>query len=92
MGLTRKVGGIFITVTKQLFSEVILCIKKQALAQQGQVHLHAAAPASASKERRLKAAVEDEHDEEDEEEEDDPPSSERVRRAGGIGSRGFGKS
>lgn len=34
----------------------------------------------------------DEHDEEDEEEEDDPPSSERVRRAVGIGTQGFGKS
>lgn len=52
----------------------------------------AAAPASESRERRLKAAVEDEHDEEDEVEEDDPPSSERVRRAVGGGSRGFGKS
>lgn len=52
----------------------------------------AAAPASASRESRLKAAVEDEHDEEDDEEEVDPPSSERVLRAGGIGSRGLGKS
>lgn len=52
----------------------------------------AAAPASASKEWRLKAAVDDEHDEEDEDEETEPPSSEKVRRAGGIGSRGFGKS
>lgn len=51
----------------------------------------AAAPASESRERRLKAAVED--DEDDEEEEDkDPPISDRVRRAGGNGSRGFGKS
>lgn len=55
-----------------------------------EVNLRAAAPASESKEKRLKAAVEDELDEEDEDEEDDPPSSERVRRAGGIGSRGFG--
>lgn len=52
----------------------------------------AAAPASESKERRLKAAVEEEQDEEDEDEEDDAPSSERVRRAGGCGSRGLGKS
>lgn len=36
--------------------------------------------------------MEDEHDEVDEDEEDDPPSSERVRRAGGIGNRGLGKS
>lgn len=66
--------------------------KKQALAQRGWVYLRAAAPASESKDRRLKAAAEDEHDEEDEDEEDDPPSSERVRRARGIGSRGLGKS
>lgn len=61
-------------------------------AQQAHVYLHAAAPASESKESRLKAAMEDEHDEEDDDEEDDPPSSERVRRAGGSGSRGLGKS
>lgn len=51
----------------------------------------AAAPASASRERRLKAAAA--HIEEDEEDEDkDPPISERVRRAGGKGSLGLGKS
>lgn len=43
---------------------------------------------SASKESLLKAAVEDEEDEE----EDSPASSESVRRAGGSGSRGLGKS
>lgn len=52
----------------------------------------AAATVSESMERRLKAAVEDEHDEEDEDEEDDPPSSDRVRLAGGMGSRGLGMS
>lgn len=54
-------------------------------------HLHAAAP-SESKDSRLKATVEDELEEEDEEEEDSPVSSESVRRAGGSGSRGLGKS
>lgn len=52
----------------------------------------AAAPASESRERRLKAVVEHEHDEDDEDDEDEPPSSERVRRAGGMGSQGLGKS
>lgn len=52
----------------------------------------AVATASESRERRLKAAVEDEHDEEDEDEQDDPPNSERVRLAGGMGSRGLGIS
>ena len=33
-----------------------------------------------------------EDDEEDDEEEEDPASSERVRRARGMGIRGFGKS
>lgn len=51
-------------------------------------NLHAAAPASESKESLLKAAVEDEQDEE----EDSPASSERVRRVGGSGSRGLGRS
>lgn len=54
-------------------------------------HLHAAAPASESRDSLLKAAVEDEQEEEDEEE-DSPASSERVRRAGGSGSRGLGRS
>lgn len=56
------------------------------------IYSQAAAPASESKESLLKAAVEDEHDEEDEDEEVEPPISERVRRVGGRGSRGFGKS
>lgn len=57
------------------------------------VDLLAIAPASESNERRLKAAVEDEQDEEDEEDDDkEPPISENVRLAGGIGSRGLGKS
>lgn len=55
------------------------------------IHLQAAAPASESKESLLKATVEDEQDEEDEEE-DNPAMSESVRRAGGSGSRGLGKS
>lgn len=55
-------------------------------------HLQAAAPASESKESLLNAAVEEEEEEEDEEEEDSPAISESVRRAGGRGSRGFGKS
>lgn len=55
-------------------------------------NLHAIAPASTSRERRLKAAVEDTNDEDEEEEDDkEPPISERVRRAGGK-CRGFGKS
>lgn len=56
----------------------------------GLQHLQAVAPASESKESLLNAAMEDE--EEDEEEEDSPVISESVRRAGGRGSRGFGKS
>lgn len=52
-------------------------------------HLQAVAPASESKESLLNAAVEDE---EEDEEDDSPAISESVRRAGGRGSRGFGKS
>lgn len=57
------------------------------------INLHAVAPKSESRERRLKAATDDEHDDEEDEDVDrDPPISEKVRRAGGCGSRGFGKS
>lgn len=50
----------------------------------------AAAPASESRERRLKALVEDEQEEDDEDDDDDPPNSDRVRRVGGTGNLGFG--
>lgn len=52
----------------------------------------AAAPGSASRERRLKAAKDGEHVEDDEDEEEDPPSSDSVRRARATGSLALGKS
>lgn len=52
---------------------------------------NAATPASESRERRPKAAAEDEQEEEDDEDEE-PPISDRVRRVGGSGTRGLGKS
>lgn len=64
-----------------------ICSIKSSSGNTGEsLYLHAAAPASESKERRLKATRDDEFDKE----EDDPPSSESVRRAGGNGSRGLG--
>lgn len=82
---------VFILITEGLFCEVIFILKPNSDSSGASIHLHAAAPASDSNERWLKVAVvEDEHDEEDED--DDPVSSERVRRAGGNGSRDFGKS
>lgn len=49
----------------------------------------AAAPASESNDRRLKAVMDEEQEED---REDDPVSSDSVLRAGGNGSRSFGNS
>lgn len=49
-----------------------------------------ATPASKSRERRPKAATEEEQEDDDDDEE--PPNSDRVRRVGGSGTRGLGKS
>lgn len=51
----------------------------------------AAMPASESRDRRAKAAAEEEQEEDDEEDEE-LPISDRVRRVGGSGTLGLGKS